>query len=198
MILWKDHMLSFLRKIDNALQKHRLSRNQNIRIHPSAKVNFRGIKLHPNVRLEISKGSILEAAIISDKDGAVITIGENCFIGCSTLVVARNITIGNDVLISWGCSIVDHNSHAVDFRLRKDDVRNWYKGYKDWTNVMVMPVWIKDRAWIGFNTIILKGSTIGEGAVVGAGSVVTNDIPDYTIAAGNPARVIREIQPGAE
>jgi len=191
-------MLSFLRKLDRALQKHRLGQNQNIRIHPSAKVNFRAIKLHPNARLEISKGSILECTIISDKDGAVITIGENCFIGCSTLVVAQRITIGNDVLISWGCSIVDHNSHAVDFRLRKDDVRNWYNGHKDWTHVVVKPVWIKDRAWIGFNSIILKGLTIGEGAVVGAGSVVTKDVPDYTIAAGNPARVIREIQPGAD
>jgi acetyltransferase-like isoleucine patch superfamily enzyme len=61
----------------------------------------------------------------------------------------------------------------------------------------LLAVTTKDRVWIGFNSIILKGSTIGEGAVVGAGSVVTKDIPDYTIAAGNLARIIWEIQ-GAE
>jgi acetyltransferase-like isoleucine patch superfamily enzyme len=58
----------------------------------------------------------------------------------------------------------------------------------------LLAVTIKDRAWIGFNSIILKGSTIGEGAAVGAGSVVTKDIPDYTIAADNLARIIWEIQ----
>jgi acetyltransferase-like isoleucine patch superfamily enzyme len=55
------------------------------------------------------------------------------------------------------------------------------------------PVKINDRVWIGFNSIILKGVTIGEGGIVGAGSVVTKDVPPYTIVAGNPARVIREI-----
>ena len=58
----------------------------------------------------------------------------------------------------------------------------------------LLAVTIKDRAWIRFNSIILQGSTIGEGAAVGAGSVVTKDIPDYTIAAGNLARIIWEIQ----
>jgi len=52
---------------------------------------------------------------------------------------------------------------------------------------------IKDKAWIGFNSIILKGVTIGEGSIVGAGSVVTKDIPDWSIVGGNPAKVIREI-----
>jgi acetyltransferase-like isoleucine patch superfamily enzyme len=52
---------------------------------------------------------------------------------------------------------------------------------------------ISDFVWIGANVIILKGVTIGEGAIVGAGSVVTKDVPPYTIVAGNPARIIREI-----
>ena len=50
-----------------------------------------------------------------------------------------------------------------------------------------------DDAWIGFNSIILKGVTVGRGAVVGAGSVVTNDVPDHTVVAGNPARVIKKL-----
>ena len=65
--------------------------------------------------------------------------------------------------------------------------------YKDWSNVKEDKVTIKDKAWIGFNSIILKGVTIGEGSIVGAGSVVTKDIPDWSIVGGNPAKVIREI-----
>lgn len=57
----------------------------------------------------------------------------------------------------------------------------------------IAPVKISDKVWIGFNSIILKGVTIGEGAVVGAGSVVTKDVPAWTVVAGNPARIIREI-----
>ena len=55
------------------------------------------------------------------------------------------------------------------------------------------PVRIGDKAWLGLRVIILKGVEIGEGAVVAAGSVVTKDVPSWTIAAGNPAKVIREI-----
>ena len=62
--------------------------------------------------------------------------------------------------------------------------------YKNWENVKSAPIKIKDKAWIGFNSIILKGVTIGEGAIVGAGSVVTKDVADYTIVAGNPAVVV--------
>ncbi|MBK8021791.1 MAG: hypothetical protein IPK19_10285 [Chloroflexi bacterium] len=54
------------------------------------------------------------------------------------------------------------------------------------------PIRICDKAWIGFNAVILKGVTIGEGAIVGAGSVVTKDVPAWTVVAGNPARIIRE------
>ncbi|MDH4236354.1 MAG: hypothetical protein OEV17_03815 [Nitrospira sp.] len=54
---------------------------------------------------------------------------------------------------------------------------------------------IHDKAWIGLDAIILKGVTIGEGAIVGAGSVVSKDVPPFTIVAGNPARVVRELGP---
>ena len=57
------------------------------------------------------------------------------------------------------------------------------------------PVHIGHDAWIGCLVVILKGVTIGEGAVVGAGSVVSNDVPPFTIVAGNPARVVRELGP---
>lgn len=88
---------------------------------------------------------------------------------------------------------MDHDSHAIMFDDRKNDVINWAIGKKDWTKVDSQPIVVKNKAWIGFNSIILKGITIGEGAIVAAGSVVTKDVPAYSIVAGNPARVVRLI-----
>ena len=62
--------------------------------------------------------------------------------------------------------------------------------FKDWSNVKSAPIHIKDGAWIGFGSAILKGVTIGKGAIVGSKSVVTRDVPDNAIVAGNPARIV--------
>jgi acetyltransferase-like isoleucine patch superfamily enzyme len=109
------------------------------------------------------------------------------------IAVAEEVEIGSYVLIAWGCCIVDHNSHSLDWRLRKDDTLGWIHDRKEWAHVKIKPIRIGDHAWIGFNSIILKGVTIGEGAVVAAGSVVTKDVPPFAVVAGNPARVIREL-----
>ncbi|MCF2661720.1 hypothetical protein I6E42_06300 [Pseudoflavonifractor phocaeensis] len=61
----------------------------------------------------------------------------------------------------------------------------------DYSRIASAPIVIKDRAWLGFNAIILKGVTIGDGAVVGAGSVVTKDVPDYAVVGGNPDKILK-------
>jgi acetyltransferase-like isoleucine patch superfamily enzyme len=164
-----------------------------VTIHPTAKVNFRGIRLRPGSSLEIGEGSIVEGTLVSERDGSSIVIGRNTFIGGSLLGSACRIEVGDDVLISWGCNIVDHNSHAIGWALRKQDVKDWYHDRKDWTHVVMKPVRICNKSWIGLNAIVLKGVEIGEGAVVAAGSVVTRSVPPWTVVAGNPAKVIREI-----
>lgn len=126
-------------------------------------------------------------------DGS-IRIGSRTFIGASHLVCRSEIMIGNDVLISWGVTIVDHDSHAIDWACRRDDVTNWLEGRKHWADVKVARVAIGDKSWIGFGATILKGVSIGEGAVVGARSVVTRDVPPFTVVAGNPAREVRELK----
>jgi acetyltransferase-like isoleucine patch superfamily enzyme len=68
------------------------------------------------------------------------------------------------------------------------------KGITDWKNIKMADIIIEDKVWIGFNVIILKGVKIGEGAVIGAGSVVTKDVPPYHIVAGNPAKIIKKIK----
>jgi galactoside O-acetyltransferase len=130
-----------------------------------------------------------------DRANATLSVGDRTFVGRSTIVVASRIEIGNDVLIAWGCTIVDHDSHAPRFSDRQNDVTRWIRGTKDWSRVRVDRVVIQDKAWIGLNAVVLRGVTVGEGSVVGAGSVVTHDVPPYVVVAGNPARVVRELSP---
>jgi acetyltransferase-like isoleucine patch superfamily enzyme len=135
----------------------------------------------------------MEGSLVCERDGACIVIGRNTFIGGSLFASACRIEVGDDVLISWGCNVVDHNSHPIGWAKRKPDVKDWYQDKKDWTHVLMSPVRICDKAWLGLNVIILKGVEVGEGAVVAAGSVVTKSVPPWTIVAGNPAKIIREI-----
>lgn len=109
------------------------------------------------------------------------------------LDAATGIEIGDDVLIAFEVLVMDHNSHSLRIQERRNDVRDWIRGQKDWTNVQKQPVKIGDKAWVGARAIILKGVNVGEGAIIAAGSVVTKDVPSWTIVGGNPARIIREL-----
>ena len=183
-----------LSALANLIARSQVLRRSDCTIAATARVNFRGIKAAPPSVLRIGDRSIFEGRIMADRNGASVIIGKNTFVGGSTFVCADRIEVGDDVLISWGCTIVDHNSHAIDWSQRSNDVNNWYEGRKDWTHVKIRPIKICDRVWIGFNAIILSGVTIGEDAVIGCGSVVTKDVAPHTIVAGNPARIIRSTE----
>jgi len=172
------------------LFKHR----HGVMVASKCRVAWHKLRLAQGARLTVGHGSIVEASIRFDRPGAAVCIGERTFIGASTLICAEAIDIGDDVLVSWGCTIVDHDSHSLVWQNRRRDVDNWFAGSKDWASVERSEVRIGNKAWIGFNVIVLKGVSIGEGAIVGAGSVVTRDVPPYTVVAGNPARPIRELE----
>ena len=165
----------------------------NAHIDPSAKVNWMGLVQAPPSGIRIGAGTIFEGSVHADRDGSEVIIGTNTFVGASRLVTAERIVIGDDVLISWGCTIVDHGSHSLRWAERKDDVSKWYRGEKDWHGVKIAAVEIQNRAWIGFNVSILPGVTVGRGAVVAAGSVVTKNVDAYAIVGGAPARLIRMV-----
>ncbi|SHM78589.1 acyltransferase [Fibrobacter sp. UWB7] len=116
---------------------------------------------------------------------ATLSIGDNVGISQAALVAIDDITIGNNVKIGGGVCIYTTDFHSLDplIRKTKDDMKNRAK----------KPVAIKDNAFIGARSIILKGVTVGENSIVGAGSVVTKSIPDNQIWAGNPARFIRNV-----
>ena len=111
--------------------------------------------------------------------GKPVTIGKDCFIQqCCTFFGRGGITIGNGVFIGPKSNLITINHDP------NPDNRSATYG---------RPIVIEDKVWIGINSTILPGVKIGYGAIVGAQSVVTHDVPPMTIVAGNPARVIKKI-----
>jgi len=186
-------VLSIVNKLANMIARRQVMNRSTVHVAHTASVNWRGIRQRPPARLTIGEGSIFEGAIAADRPEASVSIGSRTFFGNSTIVTACNVEIGNDVLVSWGCTIVDHDSHSLSWKQRSHDVANHYAGIKDWSSVKIRSVSIRDKVWIGFNVIVLKGVTVGEGAVIAAGSVVTRDVAPYTLVAGNPAVSIRSL-----
>ncbi len=116
---------------------------------------------------------------------AVISIGPACELsGTSIAVRSTSVTLGRQVLVGPNCVITDADFHAP----WPPEARAASPGTE-----RDRPVRIDDYVWIGMNCHILKGVHIGRGAIIGAGSVVTRDIPSFCLAAGNPARVIRRL-----
>ncbi|QDZ90398.1 acyltransferase [Shewanella decolorationis] len=152
----------------------------------------------------IGENSMVGCTFCFESSQGEIAIGSNTFINGSTILIARNsISIGSNVTIAWGCTIYDHNSHSLDFLERRKDIARQREAHaakknfisnKDWSTVKSSGIKIGDDAWIGFNCIILKGVTIGAGAIVGAGSVVREDVAPWTVVAGNPAVFIKSLK----
>lgn len=111
-----------------------------------------------------------------------IRIGDGCGISNATMVAYESIILGSKVFLGGRVKVYDTDFHWLNFERRMSE-----------SGAKAEPVIIKDGAFIGAHSIILKGVTIGKQAVVGAGSVVTKDIPNMEIWAGNPARFIRKI-----
>ena len=153
--------------------------------------------------LSIGTDSIVTGNFIFESSEGQVKIGNHSYVGGGTFISRSSIEIGNYVTIAWGGTFYDHDSHSLDYMMRRkdidhelEDIRNGqnFIEHKDWSVVNSKPIKICDDAWIGMNVIILKGVTIGEGAVVGAGSVVTKDVPAWTVVAGNPAKVVKELK----
>lgn len=148
----------------------------------------------PNgAKVVIGKDCVINCRVDFDRAVGRVTIGDRTFIGKSHFVCSTAITVGDDVLVSWGVTVVDHDSHSLNWSYRKDDVLNLLQGKKEWNHIERAPVILEDKVWVGFGATILKGVTVGEGAIVGACSVVTRNVPPFTVVVGNPARVIREL-----
>jgi acetyltransferase-like isoleucine patch superfamily enzyme len=169
--------------------------NASIEIGENSVLNGTAIKRHADSKIIIGSGCLIEGMLATNTSYSQIKIGNETFIGGGSVIEsACSITIEDNVLISYQCIIQDSDNHSLIFSLRKDDVTDWKnREYHNWEITPQKAVLLKKGSWLGARVIILKGVTIGEGSIVGAGSVVTKDVPDWTIVAGNPATIIRGI-----
>lgn len=126
------------------------------------------------------------ASSLSAAKGAELTIGDGCGISSTCIWAKESIVIGNNVNIGADCLIMDHDAHSLDFQKR-------HTFADDYAGTATAPIRIADDVLIGAKVIVLKGVTIGARAIVGAGSVVTRDIPADEIWAGNPAKFIKKV-----
>jgi acetyltransferase-like isoleucine patch superfamily enzyme len=124
--------------------------------------------------------SIFSARVL---DHPRLIIGDRARVGWHTVInVSREVVIEEDARVAYGCRISDGDGHPLEADLRAQ--------HKPPRPEKIKAVRICRHAWIGNGTHIMKGVTIGEGAIIGANSVVTKDIPPYCVARGNPAEVV--------
>jgi acetyltransferase-like isoleucine patch superfamily enzyme len=133
----------------------------------------------------VGEGTLLEPGCwLTLSSEARIEIGHGCFLNRGTMLAAmERIEVGDHVMFANGCFVGD-----ADHRYDDPDVPITWQGFTPRG-----PVRIGSNCWFGVNCVVTGGVTIGERCVVGANSVVTSDLPAGTIAAGAPAKVIREI-----
>lgn len=135
-------------------------------IHKGGELLAGNCQFYSGVRLEIGPR-------------ATLLIGNGTYLNRNTLIVCEDrVDIGENCKIAWDVIIMDSDLHPID----------------DKTPILNKPVRIEDHVWIGCRSIILKGVTVGYGAVIAAGSVVTKNIPPRTVWGGSPAKLIAELE----
>ncbi len=142
-----------------------------------AERDVRIVRLSDSGTVVIGEGVLLAAGVrLHLRDaGARLEIGAGSFLNYRTEIIAHErVTIGRGCLFAWDIQVMDSDSHRINGEPH------------------TAPVVIGDHVWVGCRATILKGVTVGAGAIVAAGSLVTHDVPPGALVGGNPARVIRE------
>ena len=129
--------------------------------------------------------------IVTRAPGAVIEIGNNVGISGATIYARKKIIIGENTCIGGNCKILDNDFHPIEAEVRTKLLRNDNGGDSDL--VPSREIVIGKNCFIGCNSIILKGTVLGDGCGVGAGAVVCGKFEDNCVIAGNPARVMRKL-----
>ncbi|MCH3884614.1 acyltransferase [Tenacibaculum aquimarinum] len=189
-------MKKFLKKGINIFNNYRFSKKAIFR----GSVNLSNI----NSSIKLILGSKKEDIVLSDRCvvfGSLISCNrgkiffeKNVQIGFKTIVGAvDSVTIGEGTVISNNVVIMDNNNHSVNPEDRKI-MQNSPVGskFRNWTYSVSKPIVIEKNVWIGQFARINKGVVIGENSIIAAGSIVTKDVPKNSVAAGNPAKIVKE------
>jgi len=149
--------------------------------------------------LRIGRGASIYLGVMFDFGlAARARVGDYTLMNGSRLICDASIEIGDHCLISWNTVFMDTYRVPVEPALRRPQLEaaTQRAPRSVGADVPARPIRIGNNVWIGFDSCVLPGVTIADGSIVGARSVVVEDVPPYTVVAGNPARVIRLIEPG--
>lgn len=145
--------------------------------------------------LVCGRACVFEQAQFALGRQAMMTIGDHCYFSNAVLLCEDRVTIGSRVMLSWGVTISDSDFHPLDPALRIQDAIACSPMANGLNRPAIghAPVIIEDDVWVGHAATILKGVTIGHGAYIEPGAVVTRSVPAHSRVLGNPARVVGEV-----
>lgn len=164
--------------------------------HIESAYSFAVCRARAEHAVQIGRAAHVYSSTIFDVgERGVVRVGPFAMLNGARLVCESRIEIGAYAAISWNVMLMDSYRLPLDPARRRSVVeraRGPLHALVD-PDAPAQPICLHDNVWLGFDVCVLPGVTIGEGSVVGAGSVVCSDVPEYTLVAGNPARPVREL-----
>jgi acetyltransferase-like isoleucine patch superfamily enzyme len=141
--------------------------------------------------LKLGKHITLQSSSLATELQGYIEIGDFSYISGAAIIACDKVIIGKYVFMAGGVTIVDSDFHPLDPGERLEDtvIISTVGKKKERPNFVIAPVIIEDDVWIGYNATIMKGVTIGHGAIIQPGSMILKDVPAGAIVSGNPARI---------
>lgn len=189
--------MNWIRRLRRAFLLRQIAKGGKYKQGTHTTVDPAKIIISRNASGKISLGNyvISGAELYSFLDKGTIDVGDCCYLSPSSKIWSlTSVNIGNRVLVSHGVFICDNLTHPMDAESRHQQYMAKF-GFPFPADIELCgsPITIEDDVWIAANALILKGVTIGRGAIVAAGSVVITDVPPKVVVAGNPSRIAREI-----
>jgi acetyltransferase-like isoleucine patch superfamily enzyme len=165
-------------------------------LEPDVKLSLsaRLVNLGDREKVIIRTGAIVRG-ILKNERGGRIELGREVYIGDNVIIsAAAEVIIGAHTMVAHGVQLFDNDTHPLDPAEREYHLR-MILGREPQRPISIRkaPIRIGHGCWIGMNSIVLKGVSIGNNTIVGAGSVVVSDLPDGVVAVGNPARIARRL-----
>lgn len=162
-------------------------------------LNARIVSKNPGQTVTIGANCAIRGAIRCERGGSV-AIGDMVYVGDNVVINAQtHVSVGNLTLLAHGVQIFDNNSHPVDSAEREAHFKSILGLPADRSfKIAAKPVSIGRRCWLGFNCAVMKGVTVGDEVIVAAGGVVVAGLPARTLAAGNPAVVVKALGQSAK
>jgi len=149
--------------------------------------------------VRIGRGASVYLGVMFDLGRqATVRIGQFALLNGARIICDSSITIGDYCLISWNVVLMDtvRLPRAVAPRRRELERVPKREPRQARSRQQGRPICIEPNVWVGFDVCVLPGVRIGEGSVIGARSVVVENVPPYSVAVGNPARIVRTLEPG--